>query len=171
MPVFNQTQLNEQADREIAFIKLARANPQAELVYSGGSSRLTNHELKGADAGAMMLKEVGFDTSRVIFEQLSRNTYESALLTYKLVDPGIGENWILITSAFHMPRSIGAFCSQGWSVIPYPVDFKVERKFQASLDFSGHLQILALAIKEWIGLFAYWVTEKSQVLYPGDCTN
>lgn len=169
--LLDQVQVNEQADRDFAFIKLARQYPEARLVYSGGSSSLVHQQHKGADVASRFLTEMGLDTGRVIFERDSRNTYESAVLSKKLVNPQKGETWLLVTSAFHIPRSVGAFCQAGWPVIPYPVDFKSDGQWKLSFDpgFADNLQELTLAIKEWIGLLAYWSTGRIPALLPGGC--
>jgi uncharacterized SAM-binding protein YcdF (DUF218 family) len=169
--VINQVQINEQADRDFAFMRLAQQYPNARLVYSGGSSSLVHQQYKGADAALRFLSEMGLDTSRVVFERDSRNTYESAVMSKQLIKPEKGETWLLVTSAFHIPRSVGAFCQVGWPMIPYPVDFKSDGRsgFSFPPDIAGNLQKFTLAFKEWTGLFAYWSTSKISDFLPGDC--
>ena len=166
-----QVQVNEQVDRELAFMKLARLYPNAKLLYTGGSSSLVHQEFKGADAGKKLLAEQGIDLDRVIFERESRNTAESAVLSKKLVQPSEGENWVLVTTAWHMPRSVGVFCKTGWSVIPYPVDYRTSRSGLWTIDFefASHLVELEVAVKEWLGLLAYWATDRIPSLLPGRC--
>jgi len=168
-----QIQVNEQADRELAFMKLARLYPNARLLYTGGSSSLSHQEFKGADAGKQLLSEQGIDLDRVIFERNSRNTAESALLSKKMVQPSMGENWVLVTTAWHMPRSVGTFCKAEWTVIPYPVDFRTSgsdsQSFSISLGFAKHLVEFEVAVKEWLGLIAYWVTGRIPSILPDRC--
>jgi len=166
-----QVQVNEQVDRELAFMKLARLYPTAKLLYTGGSSSLVHQEFKGADAGKKLLAEQGIDLDRVIFERDSRNTAESAVLSKKLVQPSEGGNWLLITTAWHMPRSVGVFCQAGWSVIPYPVDYRSSTSGLWSVDFefASHLVELEVGVKEWLGLLAYWATDRIPSIVPGTC--
>lgn len=166
-----QVQVNEQVERELAFMKLARQYPEARLLYTGGSSSFTHQQFKGADAGRQLLVEQGIEISRVIFERESRNTSESAVLSKQKVVPQTGENWLLITTAWHMPRSVGVFCQAGWSVIPYPVDYRALKSglFSIDFEFSAHLLELEVAVKEWLGLFAYWTSGRIPTLLPDRC--
>ena len=75
----------------------------------------------------LLLKNQDLDISRVIFERNSRNTYENTLFSFEEVKPTPVGNWILITTAGHMPRSMGIFCKVGWPMIPYPVDHRTMR--------------------------------------------
>ena len=107
--------------------------------------------------------------SRVVFERESRNTYENAILTQKLVRPEEGENWLVITTAWHMPRTMGIFRQAGWSVIPWPVDHWSQpgRLWRVQWDPARHLHQLKTGVKEWVGLLAYYVTGKTNAVFPG----
>ena len=166
-----QVQVNEQVDRELAFMKLARLYPGVKLLYTGGSSSLVHQEFKGADAGKRLLAEQGIDLDRVIFERDSRNTAESAVLSRKLVQPSKGENWVLVTTAWHMPRSVGVFCKASWPVIPYPVDYRTSRSalWSINFEFASHLVELEVAVKEWLGLLAYWAADRIPSILPDRC--
>ena len=79
-----------------------------------------------------------------------------------------GDTWILVTSAFHMPRAIGAFRHTGWNVVPYPVDY---RRGARSEDTSGRnlghgLQTLNVALREWLGLALYYADGRIDRLLP-----
>ena len=104
-----------------------------------------------------------------MFESESRNTFENAVMTKKMVDPDPSGRWVLITSASHMPRSVGIFYKAGWKVIPYPVDHDTnsETLFRITWNFSGNLAKLNNAAYEWMGLFAYYMTGKTSHLFPG----
>ena len=169
--VMNQIQVNEQVDRELAFMRLALRYPEAKLLYTGGSSSLTHQQFKGADAARRMMEEQGFDVGRVVFERESRNTVESALLSQSIMLPKEGENWLLITTAWHLPRSVGVFCKVGWATIPYPVDFSTTKEggFGLNFSFAGHLNGLEIGVKEWLGLTAYWLSGKTTGLLPSTC--
>jgi len=170
--VKNQTQVNGQVDRELAFMRLARLYPNAKLLYTGGSSSLTQQRFKGADAARRMMMEQEFDVDRVLFERESRNTVESAVLSQKLLLPENGESWILITTAWHMPRSVGVFCVVGWPVIPYPVDYKTSKEglFDINFSFANHLNDLDVGIKEWLGLVVYRITGRTNKIIPSACS-
>ena len=164
---WQQVELGDAAERHLAFLELARRYPEAKLVFSGGSSFVFAQASKEADVAKKLYEQLGLNVSRVTFETSSRNTFESATLSRVLMKPRFGENWVLITSAFHMPRSIGVFCKAGWRVIPYSVDHRIlpDKRFK----FDGNPNDLALGIKEWIGLLAYYATGKTADLIPFGC--
>lgn len=170
--LWGQTEANSAVERELAFMKMAKAYPDAILVYTGGSSNLIRQEFKAADAAKSLFEEHGLDTSRIIFEREARNTHENAILSLERVNPRLDLPWVLITSAYHMPRSVGIFCKAGWPVIPYPVDHQTHPVLQFRIGYSlgGHMNELELAIHEWLGLVAYRLTGKTTSLLPDQCT-
>lgn len=168
---WDQVELNESAERNFAFISLSKKYPEAKLVFTGGSGSLTNQELKEATLMRRLFEEQGLDLSRIIFEDASRNTYENAIFTMKKVKPHISEKWILITSAAHMPRSVGIFCKAGWPVLPYPVDHLSVpgNLFRIELNLSKHLMKLKKGMREWTGLVAYRLSGKTSSFFPDGC--
>ncbi len=169
--LWDQVELGPAAERDLAFVTLARQYPQAKLVFAGGSGTLTRQNYKDADVAEKLFVQLGLDIERVIFEKTSRNTYENALFAKRSIQPNKDENWILITTAWHMPRSVGAFCKQQWPVIPYPVDHVTPRGdlISISLSLAGHLRDLKIGLKEWVGLVAYYLTGKTTALLPSQC--
>ena len=85
--LLGQVQVNEQIERDLIFMSLAYRYPNAKLLYTGGSSSLTHQQFKGANAGNKFLKSQRFDIDKVVFESSSRNTYESAVLSKKIINP------------------------------------------------------------------------------------
>lgn len=168
---WKQAEMNEASERIFAFLALARRYPQAKLVFTGGSGAVLHQEHKSADIARIVLSELGMDVSRIIFERNSRNTHENAVLSKQLARPQRGEKWILITSAFHMPRSVGVFCKAEWPVTPYPVDHRTkgDKLLQLGMSLSGHLGDLGLAIREWLGLLTYYLTGKTAQILPSGC--
>jgi uncharacterized SAM-binding protein YcdF (DUF218 family) len=104
----------------------------------------------------------------VIFEDRARNTYENAVLSKQLVAPAPGERWLLVTSAAHMPRSVGVFRKVGWPVIPYPVDYNTTGDLEVMVapDAAGRWSTFDQAVKAWIGLLAYWLSGRSSAPFP-----
>ena len=117
----------------------------------------------------ILLDQVGLAERAIIFESESRNTSENARNSKELITPGNNENWLLITSAFHMPRSIGVFCQEQWIVQPYPVDHYSQKGNLLRVDFSfgENLSVLGVAIREWVGLVAYRISGRTDRLLPG----
>ncbi|NQV33918.1 MAG: YdcF family protein [Phycisphaeraceae bacterium] len=167
--IWKQPEVGAAAERMLAFMAMARRFPEAKLVYTGGSSSMVDQELRGADCVKQLFEQQGLDVSRVVLERESRNTFENVVLTKKLMDPREGENWLVITTAWHMPRAVGIFRQAGWSVIPWPVDHWSQpgRLLRVQWDPVGHLSDLKIAMKEWVGLLAYYATGKTNAVFPG----
>ncbi len=168
---WNQVEIGGAAERYLAFLTLVRRYPDARPVFSGGSGLILQQEHKGAEVAKRLFREQGLDLSRVVLESNSRNTYENAVFTKRQIKPVAGETWILITSASHMPRAVGAFCKAGWPMIPYPVDHisTPGNLLRIDPDFSGNLGSLKMGMREWVGLVAYYITGKIKTLFPDQC--
>jgi uncharacterized SAM-binding protein YcdF (DUF218 family) len=147
------------AGRILAFAALAHRYPDAKLVFTGGSGRLFNQAQTEAEAMPLVLRAIGLDPARVIMEARSRTTYENATLTRDLVKPQPAQTWVLVTSAYHLPRAVGCFREAGFPVIPYPSDFQTlpegGRWFDKPIGFDSGLESVSLAAREFIGLVAY----------------
>jgi uncharacterized SAM-binding protein YcdF (DUF218 family) len=164
-----QPQVNEHAERFIAFADLARRYPTAKLVFAGGGPMLRGGTFREADASREVMIWLGMDIRRVVFERESRNTLENIVNAKALVHPAPDEVWLLVTSAFHMPRAVGIFRSEGWSVIPDPVDYQTgagEDDPAFGADFLQNLGQSSLALKEWLGLLANHWLGYSDSLFP-----
>jgi uncharacterized SAM-binding protein YcdF (DUF218 family) len=161
--LWDQVIVGEAIERNLAFMMLARLHPEAKLVFSGGVGSMLQQDYKAADVAKRLYQEQGMSVSKIIFERESRNTWQSALLSKSLVNPEAGTNWVLITTAWHMPRSMGIFCKVGWKVTPYPVDYYTQpgSLMRLSWGFASNLNKLVIAVKEWIGLVTYKFTGKS----------
>ncbi len=166
---WQQPELNGSAERLTNFLDLAARYPAAKLVFTGGSGSLTQQEHKEAEVANTVFYQLGFVNHPIVFEAASRNTFENAVLSKELVQPDSEATWILITSAFHMPRSVGVFCRQQWKILPYPVDHysRPDSLLRVQLALLDHLTDLDMAIKEWVGLLAYRLTGKTESLFPG----
>lgn len=163
-------EVNDAADRFLAGIALAKMYPDAKLIFSGGSASVFGESVSGSVVAAQIFADAGIESERVVLEGGSRNTTENASLTLKLIDPSGTDEWVLVTSAFHMPRAVGTFCAAGWTgIVPYPVDFRGAGGGEFGWDLAGRLGTLNIAIKEWIGLVAYRVTGKTDMLLPSGC--
>ena len=164
-----QVALNENAERLTTFVSLARRYPEAKLVFTGGTGSLARPDLKEADIVRPLIRDLGLDLGRVLFERDSRNTYENAVNSRELVKPAEGGIWLLITSAAHMPRAVGVFRRTGWPVVPYPVDFNTDGRylFELDLDAEAGLGLLSASLREVIGLAVYRLFGRTDSLFPG----
>lgn len=161
---------NGNVNRMIDFIDLANKYPRAQLIFTGGSGSLLQPERKEADDAKEFLQMMGFkQTNQVLFERKSRNTFENAKYSKELAKPKAGQTWILITSAFHMPRSMGIFEQQNWKVIPYPSGPRTYGEYRLKPNVFGLLGsfiTLDMALREFIGISVYYFSGKSAFLVP-----
>jgi uncharacterized SAM-binding protein YcdF (DUF218 family) len=166
--------VRSEADRIIAAAVLARQYPNARILFTGGSANLLSNDAKEADYASVLFESLGVAKSRLTMERRSRNTQENVEFSKAMVMPKSGERWLLVTSAFHMPRSVGLFRKAGFAVEPYPVDWRVGGKgdllafFPVADDGLGRTEI---ALREWMGLIAYRASGKIDELLPGPATN
>lgn len=158
------------AERLMVVPELARRYPQAKIVHSGGEGLLFASATTEAVAAERVFQGFGIDPARIVMEDRSRNTWQNAVETRALLSPQPGEKFLLVTSAYHMPRAMGVFRQAGWEgVIAYPVDWRTRgpqdfwRPFGSSSE--GFLRV-DIAVKEWIGLAVYWLSGRSAALYP-----
>ena len=156
--IHSQPQIGAQGDRLTTFLMLAHAHMEARLVHSGGAPE--------SNVARALFLGAGVASNRVVFEDKSRDTCESAQLSRKLIAPGVGERWVLVTTAAHMPRSVACFRAADWDVIPYPTDFK-NGPTPWSLDVLSNLAKLDYAVHEWLGLMYYRLRGYTHDLYPG----
>ena len=158
------------ADRILAGAALARKYPNARIILTGGSANLIFKAAREADYTAMVFDSLGIEKSRLIVERNARNTFENAQFSKVLAAPKPGERWLLVTSAAHMPRSMGLFRKIGFAVEPYPVDWRTGGLADiwafTPLATEGLVRT-DLAMREWIGLAAYRLTGKIDDLLPG----
>lgn len=166
--LWKQPEFNAGAERLTTFVTLARKYPNAKLVHSGGSGSLTLQKFKEAEVAGSLYDGLGLDTTRIIFEAESRNTFENVRNSKEIINPQNGENWVVITTATHMVRTVGIFQKQGWDVIPYPVDHKTKKghNLRMTYDFAHNLYVLRSVMREWLGLITYRAAGKTSALLP-----
>ena len=163
-----QIALNDAAERLTALTALARRYPDAKLVFSGGSGNPFEQTRREADIVAGFLAEQGIEPARLIVERDSRNTWENAVLSLEMIRPAAGERWLLVTSSYHMPRAVGCFRRAGANLTPYPVDYRTSRRTPLlRMDSRDNVDLVADALREWIGLMAYRLTDRTTALFPG----
>jgi uncharacterized SAM-binding protein YcdF (DUF218 family) len=152
--------INGKAERVIYPIPLAKRYPKAKIIYAGGSPQ--GHKQREADLARMFYQMLQIDTRNFTFERESRNTYENIINSKTIAEPKLNENWLLITSAFHMKRAMAVARHAGWEMIPYPVDYISGGWVglgAGSLRYN--LERLDAAFKEYVGLMAYRLFDKA----------
>ena len=160
--------LSDAAERLTAALGLHREHPSLVIVFSGHHGGV---RARGFSEGQMirrLLSELGLDEADFLFEERSRNTFENARYSYELIEADEDIPWLLVTSAFHMPRSVAVFRSVGFEVVPYPVDYRARPPLATILEpnVSGRFDLFRVALRELLGLAAYRALGRTDTLWP-----
>jgi uncharacterized SAM-binding protein YcdF (DUF218 family) len=160
--------LGESGDRIIRGIELKRRFPDARLVYSGGLGAIRQTSLPETAAAQAVITALAGAELQIELESQSRNTWQNAIYTSEMIGGARSRQWLLVTSAFHMPRAIGCFRKAGFNVMPAPADFRADPvQFPYLADKSAQ-QFLKfnIFIKEILGLAAYRLTGRIDSFLP-----
>jgi uncharacterized SAM-binding protein YcdF (DUF218 family) len=168
---WGQPQVSARGDRYLAALTLAARFPGAVILFSGGGP--------GGRAEADMARAVflgaGIAPGRLILEDRARSTWENATLSLPLRPPGTEAGpWLLVTSAFHVPRAVGSFCAAGWEgIVPWPADHRTAgpaaRLRPGGWDFPRRLGDLTTALHEWAALAGYRAAGRTDAVLPEGC--
>lgn len=149
---------------------LLQRYPQARALYSGGNPSFWKSNATEADYAVELLGELGIPRSRIEVERSSRNTAENARFSRELISPNPTERWLLVTSAFHMPRALGIFCKAGFMVDPVPSGWQTDGRFTLELqDPVAGLATMDIAVHEWLALLIARLTGKTDSIFPAEC--
>jgi uncharacterized SAM-binding protein YcdF (DUF218 family) len=154
-----QVPLGDAAERMTVPIALMRKFPNFELIFSGGEGRLVPTGTTEAELAGVFYTEQGVDMKRVTLESQARTTRENASRVAALLGERCKQPWLLVTSAWHMPRSMAEFQAVGCNVTAYPVDFRTgEETSWTEYSMAGSLMAWQTALHEYLGMFVYGVT-------------
>jgi uncharacterized SAM-binding protein YcdF (DUF218 family) len=158
---------NARIERVLEGLRLAKMYPKARLVFSGGEASLIPQNHPESKDVASFIKLYGFEVEQpVAYESKSRNTLENMKFTRDLVTPKPGENWLLVTSAFHMQRAMKAAEEAGWKdIIPYPTDYRTDGEMAEPvqmLNVSRNFYLSDMALHEYAGMLAYDLGKRFQ---------
>ena len=143
-------------DRFFGGVELIKANKAPNLIFMGAKMPWD----KASKSEGAILKdyaiEFGISNNQIFVSGMVVNTADESVAVKKMA---LGNNIILVTSAFHMPRAQMLFKSEGFKVIPYPVDFKLLTDHSLTImDYLPNAHSLAkteLGMRELIGRLFY----------------
>lgn len=164
-----RTELSAGGDRFVEGLRLAQLYPDAKILISGGFGSLIAEGDTDAAVAQRFYVDMGIAPDRLLLEGQSRNTAENAAMTRDMVGTDHDGAVLLVTSAFHMPRSMGLFRAAGFDVVPWPVDYRATGAEGLAFEPSNppeNLLTVTVAFREWIGLLAYWATGKIASPFP-----
>lgn len=149
-------------------LKLMDRYPNAQLYFSGFSPQLNHRGPAEYELAKEFFELLDADLSRIHYEKRARNTFENGVYTKELANPQPGQTWLLVTSAYHMPRAIGVFRGVGWNVTAAQTGYKTSGMYNFMPNSFSFNRIMRFnnASREWIGLAAYYLTGKTSVFLP-----
>lgn len=156
-----QINFSASADRLFQIIPLFYSKNVKKIIFSGGSSSIEFSEKKEGIYVKKYLKSIQIPDSSILCETASKNTYENAVFTKKLIDSlHIKGNFLLVTSACHMKRALMVFKKAGFkNVTPFTTNrVSGSRRFTPDHLFIPSpiaLSNLHLIIHEWVGYLIY----------------
>lgn len=141
---------------------LARRYPNARVVFTGGSGDPRQQNFPEAITARHILLGLGVPPAQLVVEGKSRNTWENFVFTKQIIKPRPGETWLLVTSAFHMPRALGIAERVGWQVQPWPVDYFTTDHIRFTPEaVIDNIERTDIAFHEYLGLLTYRLSGKS----------
>lgn len=156
-----QVSLSEGVDRLTEAIRLYHLGYIDKLIISGGSGSLVNRESNTSSLIGELAVTLGVQKKDLFLELDSRNTFENAKFTKSVLDEQMHEGEVLlITSAFHMKRSLGCFKKQQIEAVAYPVDYRssdgdIWLNYEFWIPSAGAIETWNIIIKELVGMVAY----------------
>lgn len=154
-----QPLLNEAAERLTATVAMLQVNPHLHVLYTGGGRTLSEGDPTEAQLAQMFFASQSVPTQGVLYESASRTTHENAVLSAQLQGVDTTRRWLLVTSAWHMPRSMATFAKAGWNMTAYPVDFRTGRSTPwTTYGLESGIRSWRLVLHELLGGLAYRLT-------------
>lgn len=153
--------LNNGGERLTEAARLAYHFPDVRIMITGGVGAIIYRGSDEATFAQRFFLDLGIAGDRIVIETQSRNTWQNAVYSKEIIQPKPGERWLLVTSAFHMPRAAGVFRAAGFDVIPWPVDYRTrgdQDVWRIPTRPSEAWSNVDIATKEWIGYAAYALT-------------
>ncbi|MDD2635358.1 MAG: YdcF family protein [Bacteroidales bacterium] len=159
---FDRINFKSSNDRLMQAIQLYREGYCKKIFITGGSGEILNQQYKEAEILKDFLILLGIPESDILVERESKNTYENAVESAKILRPKENKvSYLLITSAYHMRRAAGCFAKQGFEFDIYVADrFSGKRKFTLDQIFVPKAEVLdgwTLLIHEVTGYLVYGI--------------
>lgn len=154
------------SDRFIEANSLFHQGIIKKIIVSSGSASLLQNEPGEADFLYTELLKAGVPAKDILIENKSRNTFENATFSKRIIDSlHLKGPYVLISSAFHLPRALRVFNKAGLNVVPYPCAFGATYRKYSWEDYAWPSLGVLLGwdglIKEWVGVAVYKLTGKA----------
>ena len=143
-------------ERVVEPIPIMNRYPHMRLLFTGGEAALFPTGQPEAAVARRYFDRMGLESSRIIYEDASRNTFENSELSARMASVDVKAPWLLVTSASHMPRAMATFARTGWNVKAYPVDYaSVVEVSPLNYSLAGGAAAWQVAVREFVGLLVY----------------
>lgn len=158
----HQVPLGQAAERMTVPVGWMHAYPHLQLLFTGGEGRLQAKGVTEAELATIFYREQGVDMARVHMESGARTTRENAQRVAAILREACPSgHWLLVTSAWHMPRAVQEFEAVGCRVTPYPVDFRTGTSTGWNeYHMADSLLRWQMALHEWLGQWVYALTRE-----------
>jgi uncharacterized SAM-binding protein YcdF (DUF218 family) len=137
-------------------VALSRQYPNLLILFTAGEIEPSSIWNTSENPAQQFFHNMGVPSERVLYERSARTTYENAIFSASV--PGVDktQSWLLVTSAYHMPRSMALFRAAGWNVTPHPVGF-ISSSHTSWTDYSLARGIVRwrLVLHEVVGLVVF----------------
>lgn len=156
-----QVPLGASAERMSASVGLMHTQPHLQLLFTGGEGRLLATGVTEATLATQFYQEQGLDMARIHMESGARTTRENAQRVADMLgaEACASGQWLLLTSAWHMPRAVQSFEAAGCRTTPYPVDFRTGAHTPWNeYRMAESLLRWQVALHEWLGQLVYALT-------------
>ncbi len=164
----NQVGFNGKSERVIETLRLLKKHNNAQLLFVSDASVLTPNGISEAEQAKKFFNIFNINTNRLIIKSISNNTYQESLAIAEYLKSN-GGNWVIVTSALHMPRTISLMQSRdigAAKIFPYPTDFtSYTPKFSLKFGFNNIGKLNPL-IHELVGIIVYRVTGRINSILP-----
>lgn len=156
----DRVHLHKGGDRILHAVQLYKLGKAKKLLITGGSGMLESDSISESERMRRVMVLSGVPNQDILVEEKSRNTYENAQFSKALLDKTYpnGE-FILVTSAFHMRRSLACFKKAGIQPQAFSTDFySMDAPYGVEHYVIPHPEAIATwgkLIKEWVGLITY----------------
>ncbi len=156
------------AEAVVEAARLAKRFPNVPVMATGdGPFGADGVDYSSAASLARLLEEAGVAKDRIILLPRARTTWEEGQLSHAMIAPRPGARWYLVTPAWHMPRSIGAFRAAGWDgIVAWPSLGETWAHRSYNTAPGTRLQVVDVVTREWTGLALYRLLGRSSALFP-----
>ena len=159
----NDYTLGEGSERIFKGLEFLEQKPQGTVIFTGFSGNLFHEGLSEADIIEQLIRALNVDSTNILFEKRSRNTFENAVNTGEIIDGLQGKKWGIVTSASHMKRATATFEKQNPKISfdPIPVDFRTANSIYWGPGYmQGSIDLWRIYIHETVGYWVYKLTRK-----------